>query len=391
MRRVISVLGVAVLALALAPAAAATAGTLFVTSDTILTEDHHGSIVIGADDVTLDCAGFGVIGPDQPDGIVIDGYDRVTVKNCHITGFEEHGINIPAAAYPELTGNVSEINERSGYYLGFVSHSVLQGNTARDNGGHGIEFEGGPSFGHLVEDNVSTDNFNGFYITAVSGSTFAGNVASYNEMTGFELDQDVGPGNTFEGNEASGNGERGFNVNQSNDNLLAGNTLSGNGGAGILLGGARNTVRGNDVSGNGFTGIELPGSDDNVIILNSLAGNGWGLLLYSGSERNLIRDNDVGWNDSTGISIEDGSDWNFVEGNTAANNDSTGFHISASHNTLLGNTAMHNGEYGFRISEGRANKIALSSACNNGTFDAFQDPGVRGNAWIKNSFCTSNI
>ncbi len=59
----------AVVALALsviAPPATASSGTLVITSDTTLTEDHHGNIVIEADNVTLDCAGHTVQAPDMP-------------------------------------------------------------------------------------------------------------------------------------------------------------------------------------------------------------------------------------------------------------------------------------------------------------------------------------
>ena len=44
------------------PTAWATTGDLQLTADTTLDNDQHGSIVIVADNVTLDCAGHAVVG-----------------------------------------------------------------------------------------------------------------------------------------------------------------------------------------------------------------------------------------------------------------------------------------------------------------------------------------
>ena len=81
---------------AIAPAAASgTTGTLTITTDTTLTEDHYGNIVIGAP-----LPGFGeqtrsrstarattVIGSGDGVGVDITGRRNVTVKNCRVAGF----------------------------------------------------------------------------------------------------------------------------------------------------------------------------------------------------------------------------------------------------------------------------------------------------------------
>jgi len=50
------------LALSIAPTASATTGTLAITGDTTLTEDHLGNVVVAADGVTLDCAEHSISG-----------------------------------------------------------------------------------------------------------------------------------------------------------------------------------------------------------------------------------------------------------------------------------------------------------------------------------------
>ena len=88
------------MALAIGPAASASSGTLVITSNTTLTEDHYGSIVIAADNVTLDGAGR----PVSTDpafslhGVLVSGHSGVTIKNVRASGF----------------------NQGAGFYVGFT-------------------------------------------------------------------------------------------------------------------------------------------------------------------------------------------------------------------------------------------------------------------------------
>src|SRR5688500_7002126 len=78
------------LALSTAPTASATTGTLAITGDTTLTEDHLGNVVVAADGVTLDCAEHSISGGGFA-GIRVDFRRGVTVRNCEVSGFF-HGI-----------------------------------------------------------------------------------------------------------------------------------------------------------------------------------------------------------------------------------------------------------------------------------------------------------
>jgi len=61
---------------------------LVITTDTTLTGPQFSNIVIGADDITLDCAGFDVAPiPGPPafvDGISMDNKKGITIKNCNV-------------------------------------------------------------------------------------------------------------------------------------------------------------------------------------------------------------------------------------------------------------------------------------------------------------------
>jgi len=80
------VLGIALLPMLTAPSARASSGTMVITTDTTLTEDHQGNILVNANKVTLDCAGHTVSGPGVPGfngGIeVAGGLSGVTVRDA---------------------------------------------------------------------------------------------------------------------------------------------------------------------------------------------------------------------------------------------------------------------------------------------------------------------
>ena len=173
-RRVAVVLaGCVAVALAIGPAAGATSGTLVITSDTALTEDHFGDIVIEADDITLDCAGHTVSGPGTF-GILLDGRRGVTVRNCRVTGFE-NGIIV--------------VN-----WSGPSSHNTLTANTA---------------FGNV---------YDGLALLGSSSNTVTLNIARENTYNGIIV-ADASNMNTLVGNTSTGNGGSGFELQDSNDNV----------------------------------------------------------------------------------------------------------------------------------------------------------------------------
>src|SRR5437660_885358 len=67
---------------------AATTGTLVITADRTLTQDHNGNVVIAADGVTLDCANHAVSAATTvATGIDLSDHANVIVRNCKVHGF----------------------------------------------------------------------------------------------------------------------------------------------------------------------------------------------------------------------------------------------------------------------------------------------------------------
>lgn len=378
--------------------------TLEITADTVLTEDHHGPVVFAADDVTLDCAGWSIVGSGEPFGVLVEDRDGVTLQNCRVTGFSQYGIHFVGSVGSSILDNEATRNGMediygSGFTLTEVHDSVIEGNLAFDNaepGGAGFEINSASGDRFVSNRSIANENSSGFYTSDIHDNVFVGNTASQNGH-GFNMDEPSGSNNTFRNNVASDNAGAGFRSTGVSGNAFLANDVHGNGEFGfLLLNSHRNRLRGNDASHNGIDGLYLGGSRRNRILRNAAVGNGaetggHGIFLEFASTYNVLRYNEVLESGSTGIPVTEGSNGNTFEGNTSSRNGAIGFHVIASSNTFLENRAMENGEHGFRVSDGRWNKLRRNVACGNGILDALEDPGVSGNAWAANEFCTSDI
>jgi parallel beta-helix repeat protein len=161
--------------------------TLTITMDTTLTEDYFGNIVIDADGVTLDGNGHMVIGPGtdfliwDPNtkvmsgnfGILLKGRTGVTVKNCHVTGFDD-GFWLDGS-----DGNTLQENTVTNYTIGFVlsssSNNIFLNNTANGKGaGDDLPngFQLGRAFGNTLQGNTVNGNGIGFALEESDDNIF---------------------------------------------------------------------------------------------------------------------------------------------------------------------------------------------------------------------------
>ena len=162
-----------------------TAGTLTITSDTVLTEDHVGDIRIAADGITLDCAGNRVIGSGEEAGILVQLHSRVTVRDCHVSGFSK-GILIDRSSQILLEGNDSSENEW-GFWIALSDHVEALENTATNNKENGYYL--GSSTDSTLSANQSLGNgSNGFGLHDSDRNSLSGNLAEGNSLFGYHLD-----------------------------------------------------------------------------------------------------------------------------------------------------------------------------------------------------------
>lgn len=246
----------------------ATSGTLIITADTTLAEDHHGDIQVRADGVTLDCAGHRVVGPGQGEGILIERRTGVAVRNCRVSGFFR-GILVIVSSEIALEGNRAEENEY-GIWIG-SDHVSLFRNTAADNRETGF-FLGGATDFVLTENTAIRNGHNGFSLLDSDRNSLSNNLAEDNGTYGFALG--FSHDNILENNVARRN-EAGFHIEKSRNVTLNGNLASDNRTHGIRLElSARSLFLRNTATGNGIDGFNMFASSDIVLSGNRIVRNG---------------------------------------------------------------------------------------------------------------------
>ena len=236
--------------------------TMTIKKNTTLTSDYNGTIIIGADGITLNGNGYVIYGKGSGNGIKLVSRTGVTIENCTVTNFDD-GIQINESHNNTFTNNEAHNNIQEGFDIeGSNLNNFIQ-NTSRDNGRDGFDI--GDSNNNVFTENVATQNGtsgdggNGFELDNCSDNTFTSNTANNNALHGFSLD--ASPGNTFEGNTANNNTRRGFQIETSNNNIFRNNNASGN-----IIEDARqdNNSIGNEFCGNDFgTTDNIPADFDN--------------------------------------------------------------------------------------------------------------------------------
>ena len=291
-----------------------------ITTNTTLTEDHQGNIVIAADNVTLDCAGYMVTGSGQFAGILLWGHNGVTVRNCRSTGFF-YGFVVINSWDTVFAANTASGNDASGFALDGAVGTTAVNNVARDNV-NGSGFQISNSDGGVFSTNSASGNLGGFYMAGANGNRFVGNVANGSGLDGFNVLNSSN--NVFERNQARNGGAQGwaFHLGSTN-NTLTENAATDNQGFGFVLTVPHNQLAGNLATGNSADGFVLDGATGNVLSANSAVENaGTGFSFYNGSGQNSLTMNKAQANGGYGFVLVGAHDneitRNLVSGNALA-------------------------------------------------------------------------
>jgi large repetitive protein len=344
---------VSVLALA-SPAGAATDVSCGDTITTDVTLHHNlvncpnNGLVIGADDITLDLNYHTIDGDGKPTGgcdpqtdfcdvgIANFGYDRVTVVHGSLRQFGG-GVDFGQVDHNRLLDISASKNADVGIQLFACSRTVVRnssgiGSTSRHNGtGLGL-------FGchdSRILDNSIRDNA----------------------------------------------GHHGMVMADTNDSVIKGNRVSGNGGEGVILeGGKGNRIKRNRLVRNG-AGITLGPGSHNVVAENDVSGGRDGIRIEKG-HHNLVVDNVVSHARRAGIRLGIshpfvGGAHNTVRGNLVKGSRVDGFLVNRKDNNSLlkGNTARGAGDDGFDIRSHTA-KLTKNLALRNGALGIAAVRGV---------------
>jgi len=286
-----------VLAFVMAPTAAwASSGTLVISSNTMLTEDHFGNILITGNKITLDCNGHVVIGPGVPGfngGIeVAGGLSGVTVRRCKVTGFGVNGIFVGGGGIDgRYEDNITYGNQNHGIHVDGASGCLVLNNTSRSNGAIGIVLTGATR--SWILHNTVEDNINWAGIALFDGShdnVLLDNTARRNS-DGYILD--VVQNNELRLNRAISNSAHGFFIRDSQNDLVDSNTANQNLiGFEFTEGSNANNIQNNVADLNASDGFRVFMSDKNNLTGNTANSNGnVGFIVFGGASFNVLSRN----------------------------------------------------------------------------------------------------
>jgi parallel beta-helix repeat protein len=247
---------------------ASAASVLIVASNTTLSADYSGQIVVVGTAVTLDCAGHRVTGSGELVGINVVA-SGVTVTKCQVEGF---GVGIQTSAdSTRILANVVSSNDQ-GIRLAGGSNATVSGNHTDRNASWGIIAAQGATGATISNNSASSNGLIGIALNTVSGNFIIGNSANHNGRTG--VDVGWSSQNEIVENVAASNGNSGFLFGEASDNTVS-----------------RNVANNNGSQGNG-SGLSFNNSSGNTVSYNIAMHNGGvGFFAFFNSELNLFTQN----------------------------------------------------------------------------------------------------
>jgi parallel beta-helix repeat protein len=336
-----------------------------ITGDAVLTFDLDGctgnGINVGADDVTLDCAGNSINGSNSDYGIYVNGSNNITLKNCTVSYFG-NGIRIESSSNNNLINVVATNN---GYlaasaYDGIVfsnsSNNSLINVTASDNLNVGIIFNVG-SNNNLTSITVSNNGEHGISATAspnnimidvtVDNNGYGGTCPQCQTYGGIDIDEDSD--NSIVTNSIFTNNYAGIYISEADNNNITNNTVNNNN-AGIFIQLSEGNIITNNTANNNIEGVYLYSSTDNTLFNNTANNNSDdGFYLYVSDNNNLT--NNTANDNLIGIQLRIPCNNNNLINNTVNYNDDKGILIEPSENNVLTGNTVNNNPYGLYIDD----------------------------------------
>ncbi len=282
-------------------------GSYCLTSNVVGVAGKNG-IKIDADNVTLDLAGFGVLGVGNSlSGIVINNHFHIVIRNGSITGWSSHGLDGASGGLARIEDLRTDANGWNGLVIN--SGSQVNNCVAAQNTGVGIA--------------VSND-------VLVTGC-----VSSLNGGHGFGL----GTACTIKSSLAFGNSGAGIAPGGVNSlTVIDCNAHTNNGGG--IAGPARSLITSSTAQGNRVVGIAT-GASSTVSNCNASGNTGDGIIAATGS---AVTGCTASANTGDGIEVDNRCrlEGNTCEGNGTGRGGGAGIHATSRANRIDGNTAISN-------------------------------------------------
>ena len=268
--------------------------------DIILTNDLLGclgnGLIIGADDIILDCDGHfiegnGISPNENSAGIYIDSKNNITIKNCKINEFG-NGIFLHISNNIRIENNNENFNHNA-IFLNYSSNIFFLNNILTNSSYMGVHFEKvnetiflnniihsnswgikiSNSYNNLFLNNLVLDNGEGIIISKSFGNILRNNSILKN-LGGIYLEDSRD--NEINRNNISLNNYYGIFTNNLNDTSFSENDFINNNYYGTYLdfNSKYNTFWRNNFEGNNINAYESSGSNENNWNLSNM-GNFW--------------------------------------------------------------------------------------------------------------------
>ena len=321
--------GIALVSVALAALAAPAAGTparsVVVSCGDTITQSVKLSadlncptgigLAIGANKIVLDLGGHTITGNTSSNGIVVQNYALVTIKNGTVSGFYDDvalqnapetvisGIEARVAAQNGIVLTSSDLStltkvkvvgsQHNGIYIDSDGVSISKSTVSSSLGGSGIDLLG-------TQDIVTS--------VSVFASVGSGIVAE-------------GPGEQILKSTVQGtaSGASGIHLINSSFGLVSGTTVTGAGSDGILVDATNGvSIVKNTVTGAGGSGINFLNTSSGGMVGNKVNGNAVDGIRAQSTSKTAIGKNTADLNGTDGISAQPGD--TDLGGNTASDN-----------------------------------------------------------------------
>lgn len=262
----------------------------YVLNQNILNSPNNACIVITASNVIFNGAGHTIDGsgssPNGTKGIIVTGFNNVTVENTILTNWEFDILYYGVNAGNIIGNNVSLANY--GIFLDSSANNLVKSNNASYNGVYGIWLGKGPNStvinsSNLLVENTITRNAFGVYIDTVGNNTLNNNLVVNN---GIGVYSTISPSNTIDSNNISNN-NLSVELASSNFNTIKNNNMSS------FFGITINSSNGNTIYNNYFNNGFNTATDD--------GNNSWNITRTLGT--NIIGGPYIGgnfWSDYVG-------------------------------------------------------------------------------------------
>jgi parallel beta-helix repeat protein len=161
-----------------------TKSTTFIGTNTTLSSDIYDNVEITANDITLDCNGYSIIGSGGGYGIYLNVKTGVTIKNCFVNSFSR-GIYLIWSINNAITSNTVSNGVEGIYLTASSSNNAITNNIALNNQ-VGI-FLASFSNNNIIANNTASNNNFGIGLTSSSNNNIIANNTASNNAIGIEV------------------------------------------------------------------------------------------------------------------------------------------------------------------------------------------------------------